>query len=87
MRADGTAWTAEQIAELSFESAQAALEQVVSELESGQLSLDDALAAYQAGRLLQSHCRAKLAAVETTIQTLTAAGDGTPVIGDGEEPA
>ncbi len=85
--ADGTWWTAEQIAALSFEATQAALEQVVSELEAGQLPLDDALAAYQVGRLLEEHGRAKLAAVEATIQTLTAGPDGAPRVGDLEEPS
>jgi len=84
--ADGTWWTAEQIAELSFEAAQTALEQVVDELEAGDLPLDDALAAFQVGRLLEAHCRAKLAAVEDSIATLTAAADGSPQVGELEEP-
>ena len=65
--ADATSWTAELITALSFEEAQAALEQVVTELEAGQLSLDDALATYQAGRLLQEHCRAKLGGSDQSV--------------------
>lgn len=85
--ADGTWWTAEQIAALSFEQAQAALEQVVAELEQGELPLDDALAAFGVGRLLEAHCRAKLAAVEASIETLTADAAGAPRIVEREEPS
>lgn len=82
--ADGQWWTAEEVAALSFEKAQAALEQVVQELEGGQLALDDALAVFQVGQLLEAHCRARLEAVEASIEQLVA-GAGEASAGE-EQP-
>ena len=45
---------------LSFEAAVAELEQVVADMESGKLSLDDSLAAYQRGADLLMQCRSRL---------------------------
>lgn len=45
---------------LSFEDALAELEQIVSRLESGQGSLNDAIEAYERGSILKRHCQGKL---------------------------
>ena len=45
---------------LSFEVAVAELEQVVADMESGKLSLEDSLAAYQRGAELLMQCRTRL---------------------------
>ncbi len=57
----------------SYEDATAELEQLVQQLESGQMSLDDTLKSYQRGASLLRYCREKLQAVEQQIQML----DGT----------
>lgn len=54
----------------SYEQATAELEQLVQQLESGQMSLDDTLKSYQRGALLLQYCREKLQAVEQQIQIL-----------------
>lgn len=54
----------------SYEDAMRELEQLVGQLESGEMPLDDMLAGYQRGALLMEHCRAKLQAVEDQIKVL-----------------
>ncbi len=48
------------------------LEQLVTELESGQLPLDQLLGSYQRGAALLAFCRDKLQAVEDQIKVLDA---------------
>ncbi len=57
----------------SYEQAVVELEQLVQQLESGQMSLDDTLKSYQRGAALLRYCREKLDSVEQQIQIL----DGT----------
>lgn len=59
-------------ADLSYEAALRELEDLVSRVESGQLPLNDLLAAYQRGAQLLTLCRDKLAAVEQQIKVLDA---------------
>ncbi len=54
----------------SYEDATAELEQLVQQLESGQMSLDETLKAYQRGASLLRYCREKLQGVEQQIQML-----------------
>ena len=56
----------------SYEQALAELEQLVQQLEAGQLSLDDTLKAYARGSQLLAGCRSQLAAVEQQVQVLDA---------------
>ena len=65
------------IAGLSFEDALAALEAIVRGLESGQQKLEDAIAAYERGAALKTHCEAKLAQAEARVQAIVARADGT----------
>lgn len=55
---------------LSFEQALQRLEQVVRELESGDLKLDDALALFQEGVLLARQCSGQLDQAEARIEKL-----------------
>jgi exodeoxyribonuclease VII small subunit len=57
---------------LSFEAALAELESIVQGMESGKLSLEESLAAYQRGASLLKHCQGALAAAEQKIQVLEA---------------
>jgi exodeoxyribonuclease VII small subunit len=65
------------IAALSFEDALAQLEAIVRGLESGQQKLEDAIAAYERGAALKTHCEAKLAQAEARVQAIVARADGT----------
>ncbi len=55
---------------LSFEAAVAELEQVVVDMESGKLSLEESLAAYQRGAELLAHCRARLDDAQQQVRVL-----------------
>jgi exodeoxyribonuclease VII small subunit len=74
--------------ELSFEQALEELDALVRRMESGELGLDDSIAAYRRGAELARHCQVRLAAAEQEIRKL----DGevlTPLAGDelrGTEP-
>ena len=54
----------------SYEAALDELEQLVSQLDSGQLPLDQLLSRYQRGAQLLAFCRARLDAVEDQIKVL-----------------
>lgn len=56
----------------SFEAALAELESIVQGMETGKLSLEESLAAYQRGTALLKHCQGALAAAEQKIQVLEA---------------
>jgi exodeoxyribonuclease VII small subunit len=55
---------------LSFEAAVAELEQVVADMESGKLSLEDSLAAYQRGAELLTQCRSRLDDAQQQVRVL-----------------
>lgn len=52
--------TSSQSADLSFEEALRQLEDIVSVLERGDISLDEAIAAYEKGTSLKAHCQKRL---------------------------
>ena len=54
----------------NYEAALSELEQLVGQMESGQMPLDQLLGAYQRGAVLLAYCRDKLAAVEQQIKVL-----------------
>ena len=54
----------------SYEAALEELEQLVSQLDAGQLPLDQLLTRYQRGSELLAFCRARLEAVENQIKVL-----------------
>jgi exodeoxyribonuclease VII small subunit len=56
--------------ELTFEQAQAELEQIVTRLEQGQASLDDAIALWERGEQLYAFCRQRLDAAEGKVEEL-----------------
>ena len=57
---------------LSFEAALAELEKLVAGMESGQLSLEQSLAAHKRGLELAQYCQAKLAQAQQQVQVLEA---------------
>ena len=54
----------------SYEAALEELEQLLQEIESGQLPLEQLLSGYQRGAELLAFCRGKLEAVENQIKVL-----------------
>ena len=54
----------------AFEDNLSALEGIVEQLESGQLSLDDAMKAFEQGIRLTRECQESLAAAEQKVQVL-----------------
>ena len=57
-------------AEQTFEEAQAELEQIVTRLEQGHASLDEALALWERGETLYAYCRAKLDSAQGKVEEL-----------------
>ena len=69
---------AEDVATLSFEDALKRLEQVVRELESGEATLDRAIALYEEGEGLKQQCETRLKDAQARIETITLGADGRP---------
>ncbi len=64
--------TAKAVSEMSFEEAMAALEQVVNQLERGDVALEESIALYEKGAALKKHCADKLAAAEEKVELIRA---------------
>ena len=63
-------------ADMSFEQALSELEQIVQDLERGQLDLDAAIHAYERGTLLKAHCDSKLKEAQLRVDKITVGLDG-----------
>lgn len=63
----------EDAEQVNFEKAMAELEQLVSQMEEGDLSLDDSLQAFERGIKLTRQCQHALSQAELKVKTLTAA--------------
>ena len=61
---------------MSFEQASAALEQVVGQLERGDVALDESIALYERGAALRKRCKDELQRAEEKVAKLTIDGDG-----------
>ncbi len=66
----------DNVKELSFEQALQELEAVVSKLESGEVSLDDAIDAYSRGTALKAHCQARLEEARLKVEKIRVPEDG-----------
>lgn len=62
---------------IQFEKSLARLEEIVEKLESGEVSLSDAIAMYEEGITLSKNCIKQLNEVETKLKKITAELDGT----------
>lgn len=67
------------IDQLPFETAYAELQQIVTQLESGELPLDDSVSLYERGRVLSAHCQSLLDQAELRVTQLTADGRVEPL--------
>ncbi|MGB5835956.1 MAG: exodeoxyribonuclease VII small subunit [Albidovulum sp.] len=66
------------ISEMSFEDAMKALEDVVRDLESGNVALEKSIALYERGAALKAHCETKLKEAEEKVAKITLGPDGQP---------
>jgi exodeoxyribonuclease VII small subunit len=66
------------ISEMSFEQAMAEFEQVVGQLDRGDVPLDQSIKLYERGAALKEHCEAKLKEAEEKVAAITLGPDGQP---------
>ncbi|ASM73807.1 MULTISPECIES: exodeoxyribonuclease VII small subunit [Roseobacteraceae] len=64
--------------EMSFEQAMAELEQVLGQLERGDVALDESITLYERGAALKARCEAKLKEAEEKVAAITLDSDGNP---------
>ena len=64
--------------EMSFEAAMRELEQVVGQLERGDVELEKSIALYERGAALKTRCEAKLKEAEEKVAAITLDGNGNP---------
>ena len=67
----------EELSSLSYEAAVQMLEQTVTRLESGDISLEESMALFRQGMTLSEICAGKLAEIEKQITQLIEKSDGT----------
>ena len=65
-----------QPAPKSFEEGMRELETILSEMENGQIGLEESLTRYERGAFLIQHCRSVLSAAQTQIEQLTRTPEG-----------
>ena len=66
----------DELMELSFEALLKRLEQVLAELESGRLSLEESLSRFEEGMRLRQLCEKKLRSVELRMEKLVQENGG-----------
>lgn len=64
---------------LSFEQSLKRLEEIVKQMEQGQVSLEESLKLFEEGTALAASCSAQLDAAELKVVRLMKGPDGTPV--------
>ena len=64
------------MASMSFEQALAALEQIVQQLERGDVPLDQSISLYEHGEALRAACQQRLDAAQARIERIVTAADG-----------
>ena len=69
---------APDITAMSFEQALKALEDVVRQLEGGEVPLEESIGLYERGEALRRHCQARLDAAQARIEKIVAGPDGKP---------
>ena len=75
------------LAAISFEDALRELEAIVTSLERGDVSLDDAIAAFERGTALKARCQRRLEEARMKVEQIKLPADGTsPVEADSFSP-
>ncbi|WP_324075593.1 MAG: exodeoxyribonuclease VII small subunit [Erythrobacter sp.] len=67
---------APDISQMSFEQALGALEQIVQQLERGDVPLDQSISLYERGEALRSACQQRLDAAQARIEKIVTGADG-----------
>lgn len=67
-----------QIDQMSFEQALTALEEIVTQLERGDVPLDQSIALYERGEKLREACQNRLDSAQARIEKIVAGSDGVP---------
>jgi exodeoxyribonuclease VII small subunit len=67
---------AADISGMSFEQALAALEEIVQQLERGDVPLDQSITLYERGEALRAACQQRLDAAQARIERIVTAADG-----------
>jgi len=75
--------TKQDVSKLSFEQALEQLEQIVTDLERGDVPLEASIAKYEEGEVLKKHCASLLQAAENKVEKIRVGADGTA---KGSEP-
>ena len=68
--------TKEDINNMNFETALKSLEEIVNQLDSGEIDLDKAVEAYERGTKLKEHCEKKLKEAQLRIEKIEVGNDG-----------
>ncbi|MDG2000386.1 MAG: exodeoxyribonuclease VII small subunit [Alphaproteobacteria bacterium] len=68
--------TKEDINNMNFETALKSLEEIVNQLDSGEIDLDKAVEAYERGTKLKEHCEKKLKEAQLRIEKIEVDKDG-----------
>ncbi len=68
----------QNISDMSFEEALKALQQVVRQLEDGEVPLDQSIALYERGEKLRAACQARLDAAQARIEAIVLDPKGQP---------
>lgn len=68
----------QDVADMNFEQALRALEEIVHKLESGEAPLDESIALYERGNQLRALCQQRLDAAKARIEAITLGPDGVP---------
>ena len=73
-----TAAQAQSIDEMTFEQALVALEEIVQQLERGDVPLDQSIELYERGERLRAACQKRLDTAQARIEKIVAGADGAP---------
>lgn len=68
----------DDIADLNFETALRELEEIVDQLEKGNVELEASIRIYERGEHLKNHCEALLKQAQGRIEKITLSADGAP---------
>ena len=73
--------------EVTFEHAMKRLEEIVEQMESGDLALEDLIVRYEEGMKLVKVCQGRLASAEERIEIITRNSAGKPIVKEFEAAA
>jgi exodeoxyribonuclease VII small subunit len=74
--ADARTGAAEGVSALSFERALAELEEIVRQLESGDVELERSIEIYERGAALKAHCEKKLRDAQLRVEKIVLGSNG-----------